>query len=67
VETTTHSVIIDQLEEDHEFDWENIAILKEEPQYRKRLVPEMLHIRRQTCGFNLQTDLEGLPRPTFQL
>jgi len=65
--TTTHSVIIDQLEEDHEFDWENIAILKEEPRYRKRLVSERLHIRRQTCDFNLQTDLEGLPRPTFQL
>ncbi|EGI59624.1 hypothetical protein G5I_12216 [Acromyrmex echinatior] len=39
-----HSVISDhRLEEDHEFDWENIAILDEEPQYRKRLVSEMLY------------------------
>ena len=46
--TTTHSVITDhRLEENHEFDLENVAIFDEEPQYRKRLVSEMLHIRRQ--------------------
>jgi len=29
------------LEEDHEFDWENVAILNEELQYRKRLLSEI--------------------------
>ena len=52
--TTTHLVITDyRLEEDYEFDWENVAILDEESQYRKRLVSEMLHSRRQTRGLNL--------------
>ena len=58
--TITHSVITNhRLKEDHEFDWKNIAILDEKSQYRKRLVSEMLHIKRKTRGLNLQTDLES--------
>jgi len=55
------------LEEDHEFDWENIAILDEEPQYRKKLISEMLYTRREPHGLNLQTDLEGLPKVYFAI
>jgi len=56
-----------RLEEDHEFDWENIAVLDEKSQYRKILMSEILHIRKQTRGLNLQTDLEGLPKTYFPI
>ena len=66
--TTTHSIITDyRLEEDHKFDWKNVTVSDEEPQYRKRLVSEMLYIRRQTCGLNLQIDLERLPKTYFSI
>ncbi|XP_018353715.1 PREDICTED: uncharacterized protein LOC108755288 [Trachymyrmex septentrionalis] len=35
-------------------------ILYEEPSYRKRLISEMLHIKKQRNSLNLQTDTEGL-------
>ncbi|KYM95692.1 hypothetical protein ALC62_13658 [Cyphomyrmex costatus] len=44
----------------HDFQWDNIKILDEEPCYRKRLISEMLHIKRQKNSLNLQTDTEGL-------
>ncbi|KYN35113.1 hypothetical protein ALC56_10583, partial [Trachymyrmex septentrionalis] len=44
---------------DHEFKWDEVVIL-EEPCYRRRLVSEMLNIRKQKNGLNLQTDTDGL-------
>ena len=44
----------------HDFDWENVKILDHEPFYHKRLVSEMLYIKRQKNSLNLQTDTEGL-------
>jgi len=66
--TSIRSIIIDhRLQEDHEFDWENIAILDEEFQYKKRLVSEMLHIRRQIHRFNLRTDMERFLKIYFSI
>ncbi|KYN16304.1 hypothetical protein ALC57_11444 [Trachymyrmex cornetzi] len=57
---TARNVITEHwLQEEHDFDWDNVAILDEEPHYRKRSISEMIFIRRQTHGLNLQ-DMEGL-------
>ena len=61
--TSTRNVITEhQLQEGHDFDWENVTILDDEPHYKKRLISEMIFIRRQTHGLNLQTDMEELPK-----
>ncbi|KYN30038.1 hypothetical protein ALC57_00481 [Trachymyrmex cornetzi] len=61
--TSARSVITEhRLQEGHDFDWDSVAILDEEPHYRKRLISEMIFIRRQTHGLNLQMDIEGLPK-----
>ncbi|KYN31257.1 hypothetical protein ALC56_14440, partial [Trachymyrmex septentrionalis] len=43
---------------DHDFQWDNVQILDEEPSYRKHLISEMLHIKKQKNSLNLQTDTE---------
>lgn len=39
----------------HEFDWD-LTILNREPFYTCRLMSEMIHIKRQSSGINLQSD-----------
>jgi len=46
----------------HEMDWNNVEVLDVEKFYHKRLVSEMLHIKRQRNGLNLQTDTDCLDR-----
>jgi len=46
----------------HEIDWNNVKVLNVEKYYHKRLVSEMLHIKRQRNGLNLQTDTDCLDR-----
>ena len=59
--TSARSVITEHRRQlDHEFKWEEVEILDEEPSYRRRLVSEMINIRKQKNGINLQTDTEGL-------
>jgi len=59
--TTLHSVITDhRINLSHEFDWENVEILDRERYLTKRLVFEMLHIKRQKNSLNLHTDTECL-------
>ena len=59
--TSVRSVITEyRLQHDHDFQWDEVEILDEESCYRKRLVSEMLNIRKQKNGLNLQTDTEGL-------
>jgi len=59
--TSVRSVISEhKLALGHDFDWENVKILDEEPYLGKRLISEMLHIKKQTNSINLQTDTEGL-------
>ncbi|KYN22044.1 hypothetical protein ALC57_05566 [Trachymyrmex cornetzi] len=45
----------------HDFDWSNVKILDIEPSYNKRMTSEMLHIKRQNNGLNLQNDTISFP------
>ncbi|KYM94598.1 hypothetical protein ALC62_14771 [Cyphomyrmex costatus] len=57
--TTTRSVIIEhRLQHGHDFRW-NEEIL-DESNYRKRIVSEMINIKKQKNSLNLQTDTENL-------
>ncbi|KAM0728324.1 hypothetical protein ACS0PU_005106 [Formica fusca] len=59
---SNHSVITDhRIDFDHNFDWEGVRILDTEPQLRRRLISEILYIKRQKNGLNLQMDTENLP------
>ncbi|XP_018347291.1 PREDICTED: uncharacterized protein LOC108751554 [Trachymyrmex septentrionalis] len=59
--TSTRSVITEhRLLYNHDFQWDDVQILDEEPSYRKRLISEMLHIKKQKNSLNLQTDTESL-------
>ena len=46
---------------DHNIDWENSRILDSERSYYKRLVSEMIYIKRQENGLNKQSDTERFP------
>ena len=62
----TKSVITEhRINLQHDFDWDNITILDHEPIYHKRLISEMLYIKRQKNSLNLQTDTEGLHQSYF--
>jgi len=55
------SVITDhRLLMNHDFDWDNVEILDEEINYKKRLVSEMIFIKKQKRGLNLQSDTDLL-------
>jgi len=55
------SVITDhRLEFNHEFDWDNVEVLDEEINYNKRLISEMIHIKKQKLGLNLKKDTDLL-------
>jgi len=59
--TTQTSVITDhRLKFSHDFDWENVEILDEEVYFNKRLISEMIHIKKQQRGLNAQKDTELL-------
>jgi len=60
-DTTQTSVITDhRLKFSHEFDWENVEILDEEVYFNRRLISEMIYIKKQHKGLNLQKDTELL-------
>jgi len=44
------------------FKWDNIEILDIESSYNKRLISEMIHIKRQKHGINKQNDTESLQK-----
>ncbi|KMQ83069.1 hypothetical protein RF55_21023 [Lasius niger] len=58
--TTQHSVITDHRLNNHEFTWDNVEVLDEEHIYWKRLISEMIFIKRQNTYLNLQSDTESL-------
>jgi len=59
--STQASVITDHcIEFDHEFDWDNVEVLDEELNYNKRLISEMIHIKKQKQGLNLKKDTDLL-------
>jgi len=58
-ETRFPSVISDyRTSFNHEFKWEKVEILDNEPiyYYKKRIISEMIHIKKQKYGLNRQTD-----------
>jgi len=56
--STQHSVITDHKRNlGHEFDWDNVKILDYEPNCNKRLISEMIYIKKQKHGLNAQTAL----------
>ncbi|XP_018366339.1 PREDICTED: uncharacterized protein LOC108763331 [Trachymyrmex cornetzi] len=66
--TSSKSVITDhRLQCEHDFDWENIEVLDTEGFYNKRLVSEMIHIKRQKNGLNLQNDTVALNQVYMEL
>jgi hypothetical protein len=58
---STHSVITDhRVQNNHDFNWDNVEILDHERFYHKRLVSEVLYISQQRLGLNLQSDTDFL-------
>lgn len=55
-----HSVITDHRLMGHEFAWDSVTILDEEHYYYRRLMSEMIFIKRQKNSLNLQIDTESL-------
>jgi len=49
-----------QISLNHNFDWSNVRILDSESSYNKRLTSEMIFIRTQKNGLNLQSNTESL-------
>jgi len=49
-------IMVSQVYMGHQFDWENVKILDEEMNYNKRLISEMIFIKRQKHGLNAQMD-----------
>jgi len=59
--TNTQSVITEhRINNDHDFDWDNVLILDKERFLGKRLISEMLYIKCQDNGLNRQADTEYL-------
>jgi len=59
--STQTSVITDhRLQSNHDFDWDSVEILDEEINYKKRLISEMVYIKKQKRGLNLQSDTDLL-------
>jgi len=62
----SHSVITEhRLQFNHDFDWEGVEILDVERNFNKRLISEMINVKCQKNGINLQTDIEALDRVYF--
>jgi len=49
----------------HDFDWEGVEILDVERNFNKHLISEMINIKSQKNGINLQTDIEALDPAYF--
>jgi len=50
-----------RLDCNHEMNWNDVAILDKESSYVKRIVSEMVHIKRQSNVLNKQSDMDLLP------
>ncbi|EZA62183.1 hypothetical protein X777_02808 [Ooceraea biroi] len=60
--TGSPSVIsIHRIQSSHDFKWNEVEILDEESSYKKRLISEMVNIKKQSYPLNLQNDTLELP------
>ena len=50
-----------KLDYDHIIDWRNASFLDLEQSYYKRMISEMVHIKRQKNDLNKQSDIERFP------
>jgi len=50
-----------KLDHHHTIDWNNTNIFDSEQSYYKRVISEMIHIKRQEKGLNKQSDTECFP------
>jgi len=63
-----HSVISEHIiKYNHSFDWDNIKILDSESKFYKRITSEMIHIKEQKVGLNLNSDTELLDESYFDI
>jgi len=51
----------------HDFDWDNVEILDEEIYFNKRIISEMIYIKKQSYGLNLQHDTDSLDPIYFDI
>ena len=56
-----------RIEENNNFKWDKMDILDVEPSYNKRLISEMVHIKKQKHGINRQNDTESLLELYFDI
>jgi len=49
-----------RLDNDHKINWNEVEIVDTEPSYGKRLISEMIHIKKQSYALNKQSDTELL-------
>jgi len=66
--TNQSSVITEhRLEFSHDFDWNNVEILDEKIHFNKRIISEMIHIKKQSYSLNLQHDTDSLDSIYFDI
>ena len=51
----------------HNFSWKDVKILDKKSLYNKRLISEMVHIKKQKLDLNKQNDTEALPNSYLQI
>ncbi|EZA54474.1 hypothetical protein X777_05832 [Ooceraea biroi] len=49
----------------HDFQWDGVWIIDKEDSYRKRLISEIVNIKKQAMPLNLQSDTQTLPTEYF--
>jgi len=60
--TGTFSVVSEhRMKYGHDFDWEEVKVLDIENNYYKRIISEMIHIKRHNNNINKQTDTDLFP------
>jgi len=51
-----------RIEHNHDMNWGEASVLDIERSYTKRIVSEMVHIKKQSYGLNKQSDTDLLPQ-----
>jgi len=55
------------VENNHVMNWGEVKIVDKERSYTKRIISEMIYIKKQTKGLNKQSDIDLLPETYFPL
>jgi len=63
----SHSNVEHCLEFSHDFDWDKVEILDEKIHFNKKIISEMVHIKKQSYDLNLQHDTESLDSIYFDI